>query len=1116
MKSYRLLFFFLVPIILLSACTDRTERVLIFSKTAAFRHASIEEGVNSLSQYLSTEGITVDTTEDSKYFVEDSLRNYSAVIFLSTTGDVLDNRQQADFERYIQAGGGYVGIHAASDTEYMWPWYNDLVGAYFDGHPDIQDADLIIKNSQDKCCSHLPQKWNLNEEWYNFKSINPDIEVLIEIDESSYSGGTNSPNHPMVWRHAYDGGRSFYTALGHKSETFADPLFLKHVAAGIEYAIGDNSLDYSKARTMRMPEENRFNKRVLDFNLEEPMEMDELPNRGILFVERRGAIKLYEYETEQTKLLDSIDVYHEHEDGLLGVAVDPNFENNNWIYFFYSPDIDEATQHISRFTLVDDKLLDEKIIMKIPLIRKCCHSGGSLEFGHDGLLYIGVGDNTNPFESDGYAPIDEREGRALFDAQRSASNTNDLKGKILRIRPEKDGTYSIPEGNLFEENNEKARPEIFVMGCRNPYRFSIDSKTNYVYWGDVGPDAGKGDTLRGPKGMGEFNQAKRAGYYGWPYSRGNNQMYFDYDFDTRSSAELFDPGKIINNSPRNTGLRELPEIKESMIWYGYDSSQEFPWLGDGGVNPMSGPIYHMDDYEQNENSFPSYFDNKWFIYEWMRDWIYVVELDENHQFVQADKFMPNTEFAHPNDMLFARDGTMYVLEYGRRWFSKNLDARLSEITYNVGNRPPSAEIVSDKDVGAAPLAVQFSAAESLDYDKDQLIYEWSFEDSIMVTESPLIDFVFQDAGEYYVELVVTDEMGNSAIANKTILVGNEPPKVRIELNNGSDSTYWKSKKVDYRVVVEDAEDGSTSNHTLDEDKVKVTMSYLAEGEDLALASIGHQQNVTPKGLELINKSDCKACHAKDDKVAGPSYIDIASKYDHKDKPDLIKRIIKGSQGIWGETMMAAHPQLPLEDVSTMVNYILSLGRKNKPESKKKLIAGSLKFDQHAKDNYDGRYILTASYMDQGHPEIEELNLSSFDQIIFTPPKIEFENAEQSDDGLGVWEHDERKLVGSIVDGKCIVLGDVDFENLKSIIIGVSYIKDYKYAGEVEVRRGDRNGKAIGRLALQYFSEDKGDFRKYKIDLLPQSGRDKLVLVFINRDNQKQFIMNGDFVFLDYK
>ncbi len=242
-----------------------------------------------------------------------------AVIFLSTTGNVLNNAQQADFERYIQAGGGFVGIHAATDTEYKWPWYNQLVGAYFNGHPAIQSARLKVVQAQDPSCQHLPPVWPLKEEWYNFKSLNPDIQVLVEIDESSYEGGTHGKNHPMVWKHHFDGGRSFYTALGHKEETFSDPLFMQQLMAGINFAIGDDDLDYSKATTLRVPEENRFTKQILDFNLDEPMELDELGDRGIIFIERRGTIKLFEYDTEQTKILDTIDVFYANEDGLLGL-----------------------------------------------------------------------------------------------------------------------------------------------------------------------------------------------------------------------------------------------------------------------------------------------------------------------------------------------------------------------------------------------------------------------------------------------------------------------------------------------------------------------------------------------------------------------------------------------------------------------------------------------------------------------------------------------------------------------------------------------------------------------------------------------------------------------------
>ncbi len=1104
----------LLACIILFSCAEKPQQVLIFSKTVKFRHSSIEVGTQSLTTLLESKNITVKSTEDANYFNEDSLKQFSTVIFLNTTGDILSHIQQADFERYIQAGGGFVGIHSATDTEYDWQWYNNLVGAYFNGHPKIQEASLKTLAHDDACCRHLAEAWTITDEWYNFKSINPDIDVLMEIDESSYEGGTNGENHPVVWKHEYDGGRSFYTALGHREELYSDPLFLQQVLGGVEYAMGDGKLDYSKAKTQRAPDENRFTKQVLDFNLDEPMEMDELGDRGIVYIERRGAIKLYEYETERVKVLDSIDVFYKNEDGLLGLAVDPNFTQNNWIYFFYSPNIETPTQHVSRFELKGDKLTDEKILFKIPVIRKCCHSGGSLEFDKDGLLYVGIGDNTNPFESSGYAPIDERKNRELWDAQRSAANTNDLRGKILRIKPEADGTYSIPDGNLFAEGTPNTRPEIYVMGCRNPFRFSIDSKTKDVYWGDVGPDAGVPDSLRGPDGMGEFNQAKKAGFYGWPYSRGNNQMYSDYDFEKKKSGPIFDPNRIINNSPNNTGQQELPPIQESMIWFGYKESKEFPWIGSGGVNPMSGPIFHAEDFPDSDVALPSYFDNKWFVYEWMRDWIYVVHLDENQQYVQADPFMPGTEFSHPMDMLFTKEGNLYVLEYGQKWNRRNVDARLSLIKYNGGNRPPTVKFDLDNEVGAAPLTVHFSAEESMDSDQDDLSYSWSIGAEPIQSDSPILEHTFQNPGIYDVELQVTDPQGSSTSMNKKVMVGNERPTIKIELDDPN-TTYWKNKTINYKVQVSDLEDGQSSDGSLDVSKVKVTLNYIPEGEDMILASIGHQQNVIPKGLELINGSDCKACHAINEKVAGPSYQDIANRYDKSDKQTIMQRIIVGSQGIWGEQMMAAHPQLKLEDVSEMVGYILSLDSKKDKEEQNLALVGSVVFDKHAQDNVAGKYVLMASYLDEGHPEIDGSSLSSVEQVIFKAPRYEMEHAVDIDEELGVWNSQGKILVGAIKDNMHLKFDPVSFKNLKSIRIGAAFNKDYIYDGEAEIRIGKPDGQLLGKTDVHYFNKDKSGSKTMTIELKPSQELDSLFVVFKNTKDKDQYIMNGDWIQLNY-
>jgi cytochrome c len=1107
----------LLLLLMIVSCSTKEEKVLVFSKTTGFRHGSIAAGIKAVEKLGAENGFSVEATEDASYFREERLQSYSAIIFMNTTGDILDEVQQADFERYIQAGGGFVGVHAATDTEYDWPWYNKLVGAYFNGHPKIQDATLHVIEKNHQSTEFMEDSWIKSDEWYNFKDINPDINVLIEIDESTYEGGTNGEHHPISWYHNYDGGRAFYTEMGHTDKTFENPVFLEHLLGGINYALTKAPLNYALASSERVPPGDRFERKILDFNLNEPMELDELPGRGILFVERRGALKLYDFETEQTRTLANLELFYGFEDGLIGMAVDPNYEKNNWIYFCYSDPGEESMQRVSRFTLKGDELdLDsEKILLTIPTIRKCCHSGGALEFGPDGNLFIALGDNTNPFESSGYAPIDEREGRALWDAQKSAGNTNDLRGKISRIKPEDDGTYSIPEGNLFPVGMEKTRPEIYVMGVRNPFRPSIDSKTGYLYWGDVGPDAGKTNPDRGPKGMGEFNQARKAGFWGWPYTRGNNQAYNDYDFAKKESGPKFDPNNIINNSPFNTGLEKLPPVQESMIWFSYDKSEEFPWLGSGGVNPMAGPVYHASDYPNATQPFPSYFENKIILYEWMRDWIYVVTLDENQNYVKAEPFMPESDFSHPMDMIFGSDGSLYILEYGQKWNSQNLDARLNKITYIEGNRNPIAHMTADKIVGAHPLTVVFSGLNSVDYDHDELTYEWSFDKKEIQSTEPNPSFTFTEAGTFTVNLKVTDPEGLSSTTSTKILVGNDTPELVFEIDPNN-TTYWDHKKVNYKVVVTDNQDGSTLDGSIDPKDIQVTLSYIPQGKDMVKATLGHQKNTVPEGKQIIDGSDCKACHAIDEKVNGPSYTDIANKYDSDDTNYLVSKVIKGGSGIWGETMMSAHPQLSIEDVEKAIKYILSLKENDNTNEIALGIEGTLEFKEHIGEDNEGVYVLMASYLDKGNEGQPDSSIPVRNQLIFKAPKIEAEDADEKSPGMGTWSAQGEKVVGSIAHNTHLKFDNMGLKGLTSIKLSTFYAADYPYKGTVEIREGSKNGKMIGKAKLGYFNDKKGATKYYQIEVSPTIETGALYLVFKNPTDKEQYITNANWILLNYK
>lgn len=212
-------------------------RLLVFSKTAGFRHDCIPVGKLAMLQMGADKGFEVDTTEDASLFTAKNLKRYKAVVFLCTTGNVLNDAQQKAMEGFIHNGGGFIGIHAATDTEYDWPWYNQLVGAYFLSHPNQQTATLHVIDRNHPSTRHLDSTWVRKDEWYNFKSIVPGLHVLLKIDESSYTGGKNGDDHPMAWCRDFDGGRMFYTELGHTKESYKDPLYLQHVYGGIEYVL---------------------------------------------------------------------------------------------------------------------------------------------------------------------------------------------------------------------------------------------------------------------------------------------------------------------------------------------------------------------------------------------------------------------------------------------------------------------------------------------------------------------------------------------------------------------------------------------------------------------------------------------------------------------------------------------------------------------------------------------------------------------------------------------------------------------------------------------------------------------------------------------------------------
>jgi cytochrome c len=1074
-------------------------RVLVFSKTKGFRHASIPAGKRAIMKMGQENGFAVDTTEDASKFTEDNLKRYGAVIWLSTTGNVLDDAQQAAFERYIQAGGGYVGIHAAADTEYDWPWYNQLVGAYFLSHPKQQNVDIKVVDKNHPSTKMLPDVWKRFDELYNYKNIVKDIKVLAKLDESTYQGGANGDNHPFIWYRDFDGGKSFYTGGGHTDESYVEPLFVQHLLAGIKSVMA-TQLKFSQAKTQAFPEENRFTKNVLATKLDEPTELVVLDNGKVLFAERKGALKLWDPKKKAIKVVANMPVFTKFEYGLMGLNADPKFNENKWLYLYYTPGpgapmpSDTANRLVRiKYDDAKDTLLfnTEQTILTVPVKRTgCCHTGGSIAWDRQGNLYLSAGDDTNPFESKGFSPSDDREGREGWNALTTSSNTMDLRGKIMRIKPLEDGKYDIPEGNLFPKGTPNARPEIYVMGNRNPYRISVDQRTGFLYWGEVGPDAGENSEKYGPRGHDEVNQARKAGYFGWPLFVADNKPYRQFNFADSTSGPYNDPAKPINYSQRIKGLRELPPAQKAFIYYPYADSPEFGEIvGKGGRNAMGGPVYYYDDYADSPVKFPRHYDGKFFAYEWMRGWINPVTMTKDGDFVKMERFMPSTKFDHPMDMQFAKDGSLWMLEYGTNWFAQNDDARLVHITYNAGNRQPVAAASANKVVGAAPLTIAFTSKGTMDYDGDALTYEWTFGKGMPKSTQANPTVTFSKAGVYEPVLKVTDSHGNVATHTMEIKVGNDAPKVDVAIK-GNKTFYFANKPIDYEVKVADKEDGTLASGKISPEDVVVTVNYL-EGYDKTMLAQGHQANTGfSTGKRLIELNDCKACHSIDKKSIGPAYASVAERYAKERRAAIVnqlaKKVIAGGGGNWGEQAMSAHPQLKEDEAKEMVSYIMSLADKKKVE--KQPVKGS--YVAKAKEK-DGSYILSASYTDKGSSVIGPLTGST--SVALRSPMLKAASADAKQDIL---VYDIPKLGQAAIgtkSGSYIVFNDLDLTGIQGVSANVFSSDERTAGGKLEARLGSPTGTLLGEADVKQGTTGQVSipFRQ------PTNGVQKLYFVFIN-------------------
>ncbi|HWB28651.1 MAG TPA: PQQ-dependent sugar dehydrogenase [Chitinophagaceae bacterium] len=758
------------------------------------------------------------------------------------------------------------------------------------------------------------------------------------------------------------------------------------------------SQNEESAADAKKPDDNRFTPVVLtqpgDFD--EPLNFEVLKDGRVYINERKGALKLFDPITKTVKLVANIPVntkytsaqgvVTEAEEGFIGFTIDPNFDKNHWAYLFYA-NPNKVEDVLSRWELRDDKLIQgsEKILLTIPTQREvCCHTGGGMTWDKDGNLYLTVGNNTGNVADK--SQTDERPGRTSWDDQRGSGNTNDLRGKILRIHPEADGTYTIPDGNLFPKGTAKTRPEIYVMGDRNPWRPSIDTKTGWLYWGEVGPDA-NADSKTTRTGRDELNQARKAGYFGWPYFIGENVGYPMYDYTNDSVHPPQDPAHPYNHSVNNTGLTELPPAQPAFISYPYGVSDEFPEVGTGSRCAVGGPIFHKSNFKDAKRPFPAYYEGKWLAADLSRGWIMSITMKPDGDYQSMERFLPDYHPIEPIDMKFGPDGDLYVLEYGSNWFRKSDNAKLVRIEYNAGNRTPIVEASSSASGGTVPLTVTLSSAGTKDYDGDSLKYDWSVTPSAggaaqtFNTANPSV--TLSQPGEYKATLTVTDPSGAKNSKSLTIIAGNEPPKVDVTIG-GNKTFFFPGKSFNYAVAVSDKEDGN-----IDPKQVAVSIDYVSDGFDLA--EIKQQQSSVDASTQfavaqaLIKKSDCNNCHHVDTKSVGPMFIQIADKYKAQTAwalDSLPKKVRGGGVGVWGEVSMPAHPGLSLADARTIVNYILHSTEKTISTLP---LTGSYTQNLPPADDGQGMLIVRAAYTDKGAAPVPSLTTEN--TIVLHTPKL---------------------------------------------------------------------------------------------------------------------------------
>ncbi|MFC0006332.1 ThuA domain-containing protein [Micromonospora siamensis] len=736
-----------------------------------------------------------------------------------------------------------------------------LIGPDSGPAPDsvVQKATVDLTDRQHPANAGLPLTISRSDQWINWDS-NPigKVHTVAQVEESSYNPGLsgNGAFHPISWCQDYDGGRSFYTGMGRTDASWAgDEQFTSHLAGAIKWTTGmvRGDCQATVASNYRIDRLTAANQPGQLDQIGEPHGLTVAPDGTVFYIGKAacptgpivswddpkvglgcGTIHQWDPKTKQVKLLTTLPVMGnrgsgselvKNEEGLVGITLDPKFAQNGWVYVYWMPhesiDRDKriGKRTVSRFTYDAAKRTIDQGTRKDLLswdtqIHSCCHAGGGMTFDESGNLYVGSGDSNSSGGSSGYSGnnwTQDHKGTSFQDARRTSGNTNDLNGKILRIHPEADGTYTVPAGNLFtgkEEGGGKTRPEIYVMGVRNISRIAWDPVNHWLTAAWVGPDAGAPDPELGPAKYETATIITSAGNQGWPYCMGNRQPYRDRsNTDATQLTGWYDCDNLKNTSPRNTGLVNIPPARDNMIWYSpqgggpvyperadgsglpsYQVGEETftrPWLKGGGQAVMDGPTYQREKVDTGSGvAWPQYWDNKWFIGDQSNanNRVAVTVDPKNVPTQGAPAFAEDlrqiirsgsgaNQLQSWMDAKFGPDGALYLLDYAGGFFSLHPNQKLIRVAYTGGPATPNPKDVGVRAVAQSqPRTIQFSSAKI-----GGVAWEWNFGDGSAVSHEANPVHTYADYGTYQVTVKVTYADGEVATETISVLAGCAAP-----------------------------------------------------------------------------------------------------------------------------------------------------------------------------------------------------------------------------------------------------------------------------------------------------------------------------------------------------